>query len=133
MGNQKIGFDRFARSAWLTFSFLFLSFGWGGEIKRVDPEDLPFLLVHENTCNSYLIRSGNACLVIDWGTGEFLPQLESLGIKRVDRVLFTHHHREQLQGAGLINRSTTDVWAPEKERDFFEQPASFRKWWPSAR
>ena len=54
----------------------------------------------------------------------------SKGIKGVDRVLFTHHHREQLQGAGLINRSTTDVWAPEKERDFFEQPASFRKWWP---
>ena len=130
MGNEKIGFGRFARSAWLTFPLLFLSFGWGGEIKRVDPEDLPFLLVHENTCNSYLIRSEKACLVIDWGTGEFLPQLESLGIKGVDRVLFTHHHREQLQGAGLINRSTTDVWAPEKERDFFEQPASFRKWWP---
>ena len=44
MGNQKI-----PRSAWLTFPLLFLSFGWGGEIKRVDPEDLPFLLVHENT------------------------------------------------------------------------------------
>ena len=130
MGNEKIRFGRFARAAWLTFPFLLLSFGWGGEIKRVDPERLPFLLLHENTCNSYFIRSENACLVIDWGTGEFLPQLESLGIKRVDRVLFTHHHREQLQGARLINRSTTDVWAPEKERDFFEQPASFRKWWP---
>ena len=130
MGNEKIRLSRFVRAIWATLLFLSTSIGWGKEIKPVDPDGLAFLLVHKNTCNSYLVRSGDACLVIDWGTGEFLPQLKRLGINNVDRVLFTHHHREQLQGAGLIDRSTAKVWAPAKERDFFEKPASFRKWWP---
>jgi glyoxylase-like metal-dependent hydrolase (beta-lactamase superfamily II) len=131
MGNEEISLNRFIQAtSRATLLFLSTSIGWGKEIKPVDPDGLPFLFVHENTCNSYLIRSGDACLIIDWGTGGFLPHLNGLGINKVERVLFTHHHREQLQGAGLIDRSTAKVWAPAKERDFFEKPASFRKWWP---
>src|SRR5262249_48826886 len=46
---------------------------------------------------------------------------------RVEWVLFTHHHREQCQGASKLKAWHTKVAAPEAERELFEQPLRFRK------
>ena len=84
-----------------------------------------------DTCNVYVIRDGSAALLIDLGDGSVLDHLSEIGVDRVEWVLFTHHHREQCQGAGRLNRDRTQVAAPEAERPFFEQPAAFRKMRPT--
>ena len=95
-----------------------------------DPKGFPELFAYSDTCNSYLIRDGDTALLIDLGDGEALPHLEKLGVKRVEWVLFTHHHREQCQGVGEIDRKVTRLAVPEGERELFENPTSFRKWFP---
>ena len=94
------------------------------------PKGFPELFSFTDTCNSYLIRDGDAALLIDLGDGAALPHLEKLGVKRVEWVLFTHHHREQCQGMRKIDRKVTQVAVPEGERELFENPTSCRKWFP---
>jgi glyoxylase-like metal-dependent hydrolase (beta-lactamase superfamily II) len=87
----------------------------------------PDLFVWTDTCNVYVVRDGDAALLIDFGDGTVLDQLEKVGVKRVEWVLFTHHHREQCQGAARLAGSGAQLAAPEAERDLFERPADFRK------
>ena len=51
-----------------------------------------------DTCNVYVIRAGEQAILIDFGTGSVLEHLTDIGVKKVAWVLFTHHHREQVQG-----------------------------------
>ncbi|MCZ7640964.1 MAG: MBL fold metallo-hydrolase [Verrucomicrobia bacterium] len=56
-----------------------------------------------------------------------------MGVERVEWVLFTHHHREQCQGArwtgaGQETQPSRPWFAgPAAERELFERPADFRK------
>ena len=100
------------------------------QLVQPDPKGFPNLFAYTDTCNSYLIRDGDAALMIDLGNGGFLEHLDEIGVKQVEWVLFTHHHREQCQGIGGIDRKVTRVAAPEGERELFEDPTSFRKWFP---
>ena len=70
-------------------------------------------------------------MLIDLGDGSVLDHLRELGIKKVEWVLFTHHHREQCQGHPKLNPWKAQVAVPEKERALFEHPADFCKWKPS--
>ena len=87
----------------------------------------PNLFTWTDTCNVHVIRDGDAALLIDLGDGSVLEHLGEIGVKRVEWVLFTHHHREQCQGAPRLKGSATKFAAPEAERALFENPASFRK------
>ncbi|MCX6902603.1 MAG: MBL fold metallo-hydrolase [Verrucomicrobia bacterium] len=93
----------------------------------VDPKRAPGLFVWTDTCNVYVLRDGEAALLIDLGDGSVLEHLKELGVKRVEWVLFTHHHREQCQGAPRLKGSGARVAGPEAERGLFERPADFRK------
>jgi hypothetical protein len=95
-----------------------------------DPKGFPELFAFTDTCNSYLLRDGDAALLIDLGDGGVLGHLDTLGVKHIEWVLFTHHHREQCQGIGKVDRKVTHVAVPEGERELFEDPISFRKWFP---
>jgi glyoxylase-like metal-dependent hydrolase (beta-lactamase superfamily II) len=75
----------------------------GAELTLVDEELTPDLFVWTDTCNVYVLRDGDAALLIDLGDGSVLDRLEDIGVKRVEWVLFTHHHREQCQGAPRLN------------------------------
>lgn len=90
----------------------------------------PHLFVWRDTCNVYVLRDGDAALLLDLGSGEALEHLEEIGVQRVEWVLFTHHHREQCQGIKRLDRSVTKVAAPQAERELFETPLAFRKWRP---
>src|SRR5258706_3343636 len=90
----------------------------------------PDLFGWTDTCNVYLLRDGDAALLIDLGDGSVLEHLREIGVARVEWVLFTHHHREQCQGAvklGPWRERGTKIAAPEMERALFERPLDFRK------
>src|SRR6185436_16760122 len=85
------------------------------------------LFVWTDTCNVYVVRDGDAALLIDLGDGSVLDHLGEIGVNHVEWVLFTHHHREQCQGSEKLKRTGAKIAAPEMERELFEKPASFRK------
>lgn len=95
-----------------------------------DPQRHPDLFTWSDTCNTVVLRSGDAALLFDLGDGSVLGALNEIGVKRVEWVLFTHHHREQCQGIDRVDRKTTQVAVPAAERDLFERPTEFRKWFP---
>jgi len=109
-----------------------VSMGWAAEprFSQPDSEKHPDLFVWTDTCHVYVLRDGDAALLIDLGDGSVLDHLGDIGVKQVEWILFTHHHREQCQGIDRVDRSVTRVAAPEAERDLFEKPTDFRKWLP---
>ncbi len=85
----------------------------------------------KNTCNVYVLRDGEAALLIDLGDGSVLEALGEIGVRSVEWVLLTHHHREQCQGATKLRGMNAKVACAESERAFFESPAEFRKMRPT--
>src|SRR4051795_2335451 len=87
--------------------------------------------VWTDTANSYIIRDGDTAILIDLGDGSVLKQLAKIGVRQVEWVLFTHHHREQLQGYPLLQGFGSKIGVPEAERAFFENPFAWRKMTPA--
>jgi glyoxylase-like metal-dependent hydrolase (beta-lactamase superfamily II) len=73
-----------------------------------------------DTCNVYVLRSGRDAVLIDFGSGAVLDELEGLGVDRVTDVLITHHHRDQVQGLRRAVDAGVRVWVPPVERDLIE-------------
>jgi glyoxylase-like metal-dependent hydrolase (beta-lactamase superfamily II) len=94
---------------------------------RPDPARHPDLYAFGDTCNVYVLKDGDAALLIDLGDGGVLDALEGIGVKKVEQVLFTHHHREQCQGAPRLDGKGVPFAGPAAERELFEQPSKFRK------
>lgn len=92
---------------------------------------IPNIFVHRGTCNVYVLRDGDAALLVNLGDGGVLDELKKQGVKNVEWVLFTDHHRELCQGIGLVDRANTKIAAPKLERELFEAPLEFRKWRPT--
>lgn len=82
-------------------------------------------------CNVYVLRDGDAALLIDIGDGSVFDHFGEIGVRRLEWVLVTHHHREQCQGHGKLRDWPAQIAAPEKERALLERPADFRKARPS--
>jgi glyoxylase-like metal-dependent hydrolase (beta-lactamase superfamily II) len=87
----------------------------------------PDLFVWTDTCNVYVLREGEAALLVNLGDGSVLERLPSIGVRSVEWVLFTDHHREQLQGFPRLGAAGAKVGAPEAERELFENPSKFRR------
>jgi len=98
--------------------------------RQPDPSALPNVFVWTDTCNAYVLRDGDAAVLIDLGDGSVLEHLPEIGVKKLEWVLFTDHHREQCQGIGRLDRNVTQVAAPKEEQALFETPNAFRKWFP---
>lgn len=99
--------------------------------RQPDPKAHPDLFVWTDTCNVHVLRDGDAALLIDFGDGSVLDHLADIGIKHIEWVLLTHHHREQCQGIERIDRTLTKIAAPKAEQALFEKPTEFRKWFPT--
>jgi glyoxylase-like metal-dependent hydrolase (beta-lactamase superfamily II) len=102
----------------------------GAAVERLEPVDSalsPDLFLWRDTCNVYVLRNGDAALLIDLGDGSVLDHLVEIGVGRVEWVLFTHHHREQCLGAPRLNGIGARTAAPEAERALFERPTEFRR------
>jgi glyoxylase-like metal-dependent hydrolase (beta-lactamase superfamily II) len=91
----------------------------------VGPE--PNLFVWTDTCNVYVLRQGDTALLVDLGDGSVLDHLNEIGVRRIEWVLFTHHHREQCQGFARLLPWKPQIAGPEAERALFEEPTKFRR------
>jgi glyoxylase-like metal-dependent hydrolase (beta-lactamase superfamily II) len=96
-------------------------------LSPVDAAAWPGLYVWTDTCNVYVLRDGEAAILVNSGDGSALDHLAEIGVKQVEWVLFTDHHREQCQGALRLKRAGARLAAPASERAIFEKPAEFRK------
>lgn len=94
-------------------------------------EIAPDIFQWTDTCHVYVIRDKDAALLIDLGDGTVLDHLDKIGVRSVEWVLFTHHHREQCQGAGKLEGTQTKVAASAIEKPLFENPLSYRKMRPT--
>ena len=102
----------------------------GTKLLPVAPQSFPQLFIWTDTCNVYVLKDGDAAILVDLGDGSVLDHLHEIGVKHADWVLFTSHHRELCQGYPRLQGSGAKIAAPERERAFFENPASFRKMKP---
>lgn len=93
-------------------------------------EAWPKVFVHQDTCNVYMLREGDAAILFNLGDGTVVDRLKELGVA-IEWVVFTDHHREQCQGIDRIDRAKTKIAAPKEEQAMFETPMSFRKWRPT--
>jgi glyoxylase-like metal-dependent hydrolase (beta-lactamase superfamily II) len=100
---------------------------FAARFERIHLKQAPEVFVWNDTCNVYVLREGEAALLINLGDGSVLDHLGEIGVKRVEWVLFTDHHREQCQGAPRLQGTGVKVAAPELERELFEKPDTFRK------
>jgi len=98
-----------------------------GGFHQPDPGRHPEVFTWTDTCNVHVLRDGESAILIDLGDGSVLDHLGEIGVKRVEWVLFTHHHREQCQGAPRLKGTGVQVAAPEVEAPLFENPSSFRR------
>lgn len=92
-----------------------------------NPRAFPDLFAWSDTCNTYLLRSGDSAVLINLGDGSLLDHLAEIGVQRIDWVLFTDHHREQCQGAPRLRPLNVKIAAPEGEQSLFERPTHFRR------
>ncbi len=94
-------------------------------------EILPDVFQWTDTCNVYVLRDGDSALLIDLGDGSVLDHLGEIGVRQVEWVLFTHHHREQCQGGAKLAGTGAKIATSAIEQPLFETPAAFRKMRPT--
>ena len=74
----------------------------------------------KDTCNVYVVRSGAAAVLIDFGSGDVLSHLSDIGVEHVSAVLMTHHHRDQGQGLQRAVDAGIPIFVPHSEQDLFQ-------------
>jgi len=79
------------------------------------------LTLFRDTGNVYVLQDGPRGLLIDFGSGRVLDHLPNLGVRQVDGILHTHHHRDQCQSDALANRQAIPVLVPFHERPYFDE------------
>lgn len=93
-------------------------------------EAAPGIYVWQDTCNVHVLKHDETAVLINLGDGSVLEHLGQIGVKRVEWVLLTDHHRELCQGAPKLDHATTKVATSEIEKEILENPLAFRKWHP---
>lgn len=79
------------------------------------------LFVHRGVVNVGVLHRGEEALLIDLDDGAVLDALEPAGIRWVDAVLFTHHHRDSVGDVQRALQSGAWLGTPEAERALFEE------------
>ncbi len=72
-----------------------------------------------------ILCDGERALLIDCGDGGVVEALPGLGIRKVEQILLTHHHRDQACGAYPLAESGSRICVPEAEKDCFANPADY--------
>lgn len=72
------------------------------------------LAVWRGHINVGIICDGEKALLVELGDGSVLAALKELGVKTVDTVLLSHHHRDQVCGFARLDKGVR-IGAPEAE------------------
>lgn len=109
--------------------------GWSQEknaakLRQPLGDDFPELFQFTDTCNTFVLRSGEKALLLNFGDGGAVDRLKEIGVKEIEWILFTDHHRENCQGMADFDRKKTKVACSTTERELLETPTQFRKWYP---
>jgi len=72
------------------------------------------LSVWRGHINVGIVRDGEKALLVELGDGSVLAALKGLGIRTVDAVLLSHHHRDLVCGWPLLEKGVR-IGAPEAE------------------
>lgn len=83
------------------------------------------LFVLDDTCNVYIIASGDRALLVGFGSGKIVHRLPEIGVRYIDEVILTHHHRDQAQGLCDIGSPVFKIDVPAQEAHFFEDVETF--------
>lgn len=78
------------------------------------------LTVYHGPINVGVIRDGTKALLIDCGDGSVARRLSGMGIATVQRVIFTHHHRDQACGIHSLVDQGAKIGVPAAEREYFD-------------
>src|SRR6516165_4275282 len=79
---------------------------------------LPGLYRIVDTCNVYVVQSGERAIAIDFGSGRWLSELPALGISLLEQVFLTHHHADQCAGLQAQERWPFTIHAPAGDERF---------------
>lgn len=79
------------------------------------------LYAYDDTSVVYVLVDGEHALLIESGSGAVADLLPELGIRAVDWVLHTHHHRDCCWGDERLVEMGASLAVPEREAQFFEQ------------
>ncbi len=83
------------------------------------------LYVYPGPIQVGVLYDGGRALLIDCVAEGLNDALASLGVKTVDQVLLTHHHRDQACGAAAFVDRGSRLVVPASERALIEAPASY--------
>jgi glyoxylase-like metal-dependent hydrolase (beta-lactamase superfamily II) len=85
----------------------------------------PGIYAFKDTCNVYAIVKNGSAILIDFGSGQILKELESVGVQKVLWILHTHFHRDQAQGDALAKAHGIKLAVPATERKYFDDVEAF--------
>jgi len=85
----------------------------------------PHLAIYRGPIHVGIVQEGARALAIDCGDGRFLDVLRDAGVTQVERVLLTHHHRDQACGAPRLVDAGARLEVPAAERDYFDKVAAY--------
>ncbi|TWT91559.1 MBL fold metallo-hydrolase [Stieleria varia] len=98
-------------------------------LRLVSPE-IPDLFQWTDTANVYVLRSADKALLFNLGDGLVVDQLSEIGVRQLEWVLLTDHHRENCQGFADATINGARVASSESERELLKNPTAFRRWYP---
>lgn len=81
------------------------------------------LYVHHGHVNTGILRDGDRALLIDPSGTTLQTTLTELGITNIERILFTHHHRDNTADFPIPN--SVRIGVSEKEASWFAEVETF--------
>lgn len=79
------------------------------------------LYMYPDTCRVYVVKNGEHAVLIDFGSGDVLDALTTIGVTGVSAILMTHHHRDQGQGLARAAAAEIPIWVPHAEQELFAE------------
>lgn len=80
--------------------------------------------IHCGNINVGIIIHEDKALLIDFGDGSVMASLEKIG-KNIDKVIFTHHHRDQASGMLNVDTDEIQIGVPEQEKRWFAEVETY--------
>jgi glyoxylase-like metal-dependent hydrolase (beta-lactamase superfamily II) len=105
----------------LSFSLLVTSPGRAADTLQLSPS----VHLYQGPINVGILHAGDTALLFDCGDASVADALPELGIKTVEKILFTHHHRDQACGAHRFVETGTQLAVPDAEKAWFDNVESF--------